>query len=237
MPTRTAFPLEWLAGGSAMPALLSISGYEDELHYSTINGNTDAAIITRASRQVHLPSTGLCILFELKKPANMNSAATYQALCQLVLANMHSPTFRPVVCCTDLGKQWELLWLDGSIVKTAAIQQPAHALDLLQGCMQHAAAVATGTEALVAAGGPSSSTASDMPSVLAARKQLMLAVGGADAVPGAMEMQLNDLAGFLHEEELRQAHAWALVQQVTRMPAFSMLQHQHQHAVPQGMYR
>lgn len=234
LPRRES-PLEWLHGGSAEPALLSIRGHEHVLHYSAINGNTDAAIITRASRQVRLPQTGLCILFELKKPANMGPAATFQALCQLVLANIHSRNHRPVVCCTDLGKEWILLWLDGSTVKVAAARQPAHALDLLRECMQHAAAEAMGADPLVAAGVSSSSTASGMPSILAARKQCMLAAGGADAGPVAMDMRLADLAGFLPEEELREPHAWALVQQVTRLPAFSMLQH-HQRAVPQGMY-
>jgi hypothetical protein len=43
------------------------------------------------------------------------AAVQYQAMCQLVLANMLS-VLRPVVVLTDLAKNWTILWLSGDKV-------------------------------------------------------------------------------------------------------------------------
>ena len=45
--------------------LLSVSGQADKLYYNNINGNTDVAIVTRASMECDMSFTGLCMLWEV----------------------------------------------------------------------------------------------------------------------------------------------------------------------------
>ena len=44
---------------------------------------------------------------------------------QLLLANVHSPTFHPVVVLTDLQEYWQLLWMDGNMIYTGACKSAA----------------------------------------------------------------------------------------------------------------
>ena len=37
----------------------------DRLYYSKISGNTDVAIVTKASTDCGFPSSGICIMFEV----------------------------------------------------------------------------------------------------------------------------------------------------------------------------
>lgn len=81
---RTSSPLVWLEGGNNNKSLLTVVGMEHVLYYRSIMGNTDAAIITRASNDCLLPNSGLRILFDLKKPEKMDKAAVFQAAAQIV---------------------------------------------------------------------------------------------------------------------------------------------------------
>jgi hypothetical protein len=116
--------------------------YEDETHrlfYKRINGNTDVALVSLVAQLVGMPRTGLRILWELKKkPGEGNSL--YQAMTQLVLANIFSSGLRPVVVLTDLGIVWRLLWLDArpnsKTIWIGAFLDVQHAINTIKALIQ-----------------------------------------------------------------------------------------------------
>ena len=71
----------------------------------------------------HPSTSGLCILFELKKA--VDDGDIYQGMCELLLANWLSTCHRPVVVLTDLRDKWILLWLDGLSVCTGGWESRA----------------------------------------------------------------------------------------------------------------
>lgn len=99
--SRTQSPLAWLEAGSKNGSLLDTKGYKELLHYSSISGNTDAAIVTRASMECLVPKEGLCILFELKKEVKPNHV--YQAACELFLAKQLQACCHPDRSCRALA--------------------------------------------------------------------------------------------------------------------------------------
>lgn len=194
------------------PNLLTVTDREDVTDFRSIAGTSDIAIITRASHRLHVERRGLCILFELKKPDKMNKKATYQALCQVVLANIHSPELKPVVVLTDLRDSWQMLWMTGSAVKMAEITGHESALETISYCIQQAAALAE-----LATGLGSATTIQQpacppgLPAQLTAREPVMLPAGG-DADPDVGN--LADLEGFLPDDEVRYARAGELLQRL-----------------------
>jgi hypothetical protein len=116
--------------------------YEDETHrlfYKRINGNTDVAVVNLTAQLVGAPRTGLRILWVLKKKLG-DGNSLYQAMTQLVLANIFSSGLRPVVVLTDLGVVWQLLWLDArpdsKTIWVGAFWDVQHAINTIKALIQ-----------------------------------------------------------------------------------------------------
>lgn len=214
---QTSAPLVWLEGGNKNKGLLDLQGHGASLYYSSITGNTDVVIITRDSYDAMCPREGLCILFELKKVVVTD--AVYQAACELIVAAILSPSWQPVVVLTDLAEHWQVFWMSDTTVKHARLSSRRAAVAVIRGCVQQAAAQASGQklEAPVT-----------LPAVLAGRKVADLegrvraaALGGGAAV----NPDLLDLQDMLPAEEMREVYAQVLLRQVSMLPAFSNMGH------------
>jgi hypothetical protein len=199
--------LAWLQVGAINKQLLSVTGYEAVLHYHAIRGNTDAAIVTLASLKTEMYNTGLCILFELKK--KVEEQHIYQALCQLVLANVLSSSKRPVVVLTDLVERWQLFWLSGRTVYSAVMARGS-AVAVINMCVQQAAARVPWSEVALPAVPPQQQWLEQL--LQRPEPQLPTPVGPATA-------QLAELEGCLPESELQGLRLAALLEQVALLPA------------------
>lgn len=73
---------------------------------------------------------GLHILFELKK--RLDKGAMFQAMGQLLAANILSRKHRPVVVVTDLKDDWRLLWMDKATITTASCPGAAAAVAIIK---------------------------------------------------------------------------------------------------------
>lgn len=206
-------PLVWLEAGGKSRGLLDLKGHEASLCYSSITGNTDAAIITRDSYDAKCPREGLCVLFELNKV--VGSDAVYQAACELIVAAILSPSWQPVVVLTDLEQHWQVFWMSGMTVKHALLPGRRAATAIIKGCVQQAAAKASGQDL---------SAPVALPAVLAGREvadlegRVRAAAWGAGA---AVNPDLLDLQDMLPAEEMREVYAQVLLQQVSMLPVFS----------------
>ncbi len=212
---RTVLPLTGSAGQHLIwynctndRDLLTVRNREDVTDFRSIAGTSDIAIITSLSHSLRLESTGLCILFELKKPDKMTRQATNQALCKVVLANIHSPELKPVVVLTDLRDTWQMLWMTGSIVKMANIIGRHIALAIISYCIQQAAALATGVGSATTI--QQHACPPGLLAQLTARETALLLGGDADPDVG----NLADLEGFLPDDEVRYARAGELLQRL-----------------------
>lgn len=214
---RTSPPLVWLEGSNKNKSLLNIVGQEHVLYYNNITCNTDAAIVTRLSQAVMLPSTGLCILFVLKKPENMKPAAAYQAACQVVLANMLSPDHRPVVVLTDLQDHWQLHWLNGSDLMSGYCENRSDALAIIAACVSQAERATTAHTGLEAEAPIAAATTIQLPAALVSRQRAVFS----QAPGGQPDANLADLAGEVPDDELRAAQIGALMHQLSQLPVFS----------------
>ena len=58
-----------------------------------------------------------CVVVQLKK--EVQAAHINQGLCELVLANVRSPSLFPIVVLTDLQSCWQLMWMNGPVIFTA----------------------------------------------------------------------------------------------------------------------
>jgi hypothetical protein len=227
LPSRTTYPLVWVKGGSQLPHLLDVVGKGDMLHYTRITGNTDAAIVTRASSQVAMPQSGLSVLFELKKPNSMGPNANYQAACQLVLANLKSPLLLPIVVLTDLQDCWRLLFMNANTIMLASCGRP-QAVQLIRDCVTQAAALASSF-----LGGACSSTemspVRSLPIELAQRSTPFQPGCG---LPGTTD-GLDDL---LPEADQQYARALAALSLVRAIPAFGGVAPEAEDIAPHTMF-
>ena len=208
VPGEAGDYLEWLPGGTNNKQLLSLTGREDVLHYHNIRGNTDAAVITRASRKAKSARIGLCMLFELKR--GVEDRHIYQALCQLMLANTLSSSKRPVMVLTDLKDHWQLFWLAGCTVYTTVMSRGG-AVAAIKMCLQQAAARASRSKVPEPAVPPQLQELEQL--LQRPEPQLSTPVGPATA-------QLSELEGCLPESELQELRVAAVLEQVALLPAF-----------------
>lgn len=220
LPSRTDYPLVWLSAGKKAPGLLDVVGQAELLHYDKISGNTDVAIVTRASQLIDLPSTGLCILWELKKVGQVDKTAEFQAACQLVLANVLSSQLQPVVVLTDLNEKWQVLWMDGNTVFVGVCPSRCAAVSVIQGCMRQAEVLATLPSCQPLGGGAlPSAPGMQLPVELAKRRSALF------TIPPQPDDRLDELDGFLPQHELLEARALTALQQLRRIPVFAGMLH------------
>jgi hypothetical protein len=227
LSSRTNYPLVWVKGGSQLPHLLDVVGMGDVLHYTKITGNTDAAIVTRASSQVAMPQSGLSVLFELKKPTSLVPNANYQAACQLVLANLKSPLLLPIVVLTDLQDCWRLLFMNANTVMLASCGRP-QAVQLIRDCVTQAAALANSSS-----GGACSST--EMSPVLSLPVEL--AQRSTPFQPGCgLPGTTDGLDDLLPEADQQYARALAALSLVRAIPAFGGIAPEAEDIPPHTMF-
>jgi len=219
------YPLVWLEAGSMNKGLLDLQGFEDRLYYSSITGNADVVIITRDSYDAKCPREGLCMLFELKKEVELN--AVFQAACELIAAAILSPSWQPIVVLTDLAEHWQVFWMSGATVKHAMLLDRGAAAAVIKGCVQQAAAQASGQEL---------EDPVALPPVLADRQvaDLQGRVHAAAVGEGAaVNPDLLGLDDMLPAGEMQEVYAQVLLRQVSMLPAFSSMGHKGHVA---GMY-
>mmetsp|Transcript_28982 Transcript_28982/g.63939 ORF Transcript_28982/g.63939 Transcript_28982/m.63939 type:complete len:335 (+) Transcript_28982:257-1261(+) len=131
--------LAWLKCGDNQEHLFDIQE-PGMLHYDTIRGNTDMAIVSTVYKKFQAYSDGLHILFELKKQPD--AQAHYQAMCQLLLANYCCSERKPVVVLTDLNDKWQLYWMDGTTITGGRCSSRAAAVMRVNQLVAEAAALA-----------------------------------------------------------------------------------------------
>jgi hypothetical protein len=222
--SRTHSPLVWLEAGPKRGSLLDTKGYEEVLHYSSITGNTDAAIVTRASMECLVPKEGLCVLFELKK--EVKPSHVYQAACQLVLANLASH-YNPVVILTDLAEHWQLFWLNESTVWHTKLASRRAALTIIQGCVAAAEAACMSSSTAV-----SQTLPQTLPQVVADRKASLLSQRVIGAIRREEDAQLLSLADQLPPADAHEVYARVLLRQLSMQPALCGFAHD----APLGMF-
>lgn len=140
------------------------------------------AVIDRAAN--HLPQIGLKLLLELKKTVG-GVRAHHQTMISLVLANILSPLSRPIAILTDLRDVWIMYWLDGITIFTYKFDGRAVAAGFVEHFLDDEV---TNEIPVLRPSGEEVTTS------IAKRQKLIL-----------RELdQLDDLKGFLPEEEIFQ---------------------------------
>lgn len=94
------------------------------------SGTTDVAIVLSQAARERLPSTGIRMIFELKKRVG-GAKERYQTLISLLLANEHSSNLKPVAVLTDLRADYTFYWLDGREIFYYTAESSGHALGII----------------------------------------------------------------------------------------------------------
>lgn len=218
--------LAWLEGGQKLRQLLTTCNNNGRLYYSKISGNTNAAIVSQAAFDAKVPNMGLHILFELKK--QVEAANVLQALCQLLLANIHSTHCKPILVLTDLGSSWYMYWMDGMTIKGGACSSASAALVLVQAAVAAAAAAEAATAAVQNAA--LAEAAAQQANVYLAGPAVPHIVSERQPLPESFVASAPDvgniaeLEGMLPEEEYKEAVAETWLGMLRRMPLFHGLQ-------------
>lgn len=145
----------------------------------------------------------------------------YQAMVQLLVANIHSPSHQPVMLHTDLRDEWHILWMDGNILWTYTPATRFEAVAIVEDVLSTPVSSETSTSSAASV----SEEIEGISRVLKRRRFLQPECGN---FPCA---QLTDLAGMLPEDEYKAALLESVLQQFCNIPAVSAIQ-----AVPAGMY-
>ncbi|DBA79685.1 TPA: hypothetical protein ACH3X1_008358 [Trebouxia sp. C0004] len=209
--------VQWIDAANSYPKLLE-TGKCSSLPFA-LKGSTDYAAVTRASVRARLPITGLKALFELKKA--ISSGTVYQAMVQLLVANIHTPSHQPVMVHTDLCDEWHILWMDGNILWTYTPATRFEAVAMVEDIFNTPVLSETSTSSAASI----SEDTEGMPRVLKRRRFLQPEGGN---IPCA---QLTDLAGMLPEDEYKAALLESVLQQFCSIPAIAAMR-----VVPAGMY-
>lgn len=218
---------DWIRGDSDKALLSVTSGSLSR----SLHGTCDAAIATRLAVRSLDYAQGLVGVFEMKKV--VEARHLNQAKAQVVAANIRSPASRPFGLLTDLNDSWLVLYLDGSTLYSISPENRAAAIAFIAQLLltweegdsggygdSEPGGAPGGRGASVGEGDPdTTSTGADRPAASKRRRFELRGLGapakggegaGRGAVaPFAFQLDddvadLDDLEGFLPEEECRQ---------------------------------
>jgi hypothetical protein len=120
--------LAWLRGDSCKD-LLTASSASGFLPHN-IRGTCDAAIVTRTATQLGLYQAGLVVVWELKR--SVTRGDIYQALTQVLSANILSPDLCPFGVLTDLNDAWAVIYMDSTSIHVIKPSSRAAAIALIE---------------------------------------------------------------------------------------------------------
>lgn len=149
------------------------------------------------------------------------AGTVYQAMVQLLVANIHTPSHQPVMVHTDLRDEWHILWMDGPTIWTYTPATRFEAVAMVEDILNTPASneMQTSNTALVSEGVEGISR-------VLKRRKFLLSEGG-----GALCTQMTDLAGMLPDDEYKAALVQSVVQQFCTIPVVAAMR-----ADPGGMY-
>lgn len=145
----------------------------------------------------------------------------YQAMVQLLVANIHTPSQQPVMVHTDLRDEWHILWMDGNIQWTYTPATRYEAVAMVEDILNPPVFSETSTSSAASV----SEDIEGIPRVL--KRSRFLQPEGSNVTCA----QLTDLAGMLPEDEYKAALLESVLQQFCNIPAVAAMR-----AVPAGMY-
>jgi len=174
-------------------------------------GTTDVVVVEKAAEG--LPESGLKILFELKKDGTTanSTKAEYQTILSLLLANTICRHLRPVAVLTDLGNMWKFFYCDHSTVYRHTFPSRREAVGYLDtAILKGDIEPEDDSHDTSALRSPGESSSRGVKRSFSGRRKF--------SIP-ALE-QLEELAGFLPEDELRQGRAAIALQCALYIPTF-----------------
>lgn len=210
--------VQWIDAANRYPLLLETA--KGRVLPFTLRGTTDYAAVTRAANLAAMPLLGLRVLFELKKV--IEPGTVYQAMAQLLVANMHAPTKKPVVVLTDLRDDWHIYWMDGNKLYTYTPESRFVAVAAIEDILSTQVPSELGISSFASTSDETKGTSR----LLKRRKFVQPEEGG-----GGLYGQLTELAGLLPEDEYKAALMESVVQQFSNIPAVAAMR-----PVPTGMY-
>ena len=190
---------------------------------TVFKGTTDVVVVDKAAED--LPETGLKIIFELKKDGTTDKRAEYQTIVSLLLADTLRRHLRPVAVLTDLGNMWKFFYCDHSIVWRHTFLSRREAVGYLDAILEDDIEPEDDSHDTSALRSQGESSSRGVQTSFRKRRKL--------STP-ALE-QMEELAGFLPEDELRQGRAAIAVHSALNIPAFYSLVSDLREA-PEGMY-
>ena len=178
---------------------------------TVFKGTTDVVVVEKGAEG--LPETRLKILFELKKDGMIDKRAEYQTIVLLLLANTLCRHLRLVAVLTDLGNMWKFFYCDHSIVCHHTFLSRREAVGYLDAILKDDIEPKDDSHDTSALRSQGESSSRGIQTSF--RKQRKLSTP-------ALE-QMEELVGFLPEDELRQGRVAIAVHSALNIPAFYSL--------------
>lgn len=125
--------IDWFRGDSSKD-LLSLFCAPDIIPFA-LRGTCDAAVVTRAALRSCLVNLGVVAVWELKKV--VNGQHLYQALAQVLCANIHCPECRPFGVLTDLKDYWLVIYMDKGVMYSVAPESRVEAVTFIEHLLEH----------------------------------------------------------------------------------------------------
>ena len=186
-------------------------------------GSADVVVVEKVAED--LLESGLKILFKLKKDGTTNQKAEYQTIVSLLLANTICRHLRPVAVLTDLGNMWKIFYCDHSTIKRHTFPSRREAVGYLDAILEDDIELEDDSHDTSALRSPGESSSRGPKKSFKKRRKF--------STP-ALE-QMEELAGFLPKDELRQGRAAIAVHYALNIPTFYSVVSDLSEA-PEGMY-
>ena len=181
---------------------------DNELGGMQFKGTTDVAIVRKAAHS--LPATALKVIFELRIEGKVDSKAEYQTIISLVLANSICGHYKPVAVLSDLVDQWIFFWMDGFKVLRHKFATRSKAVGYLDRIFKGGVEPEDQSHDMSALRRLGESSSRGVKRTFDERQRFF---------PPEME-RLEEVVGFLLEDELRQGRAAIGLQYALKMPGF-----------------
>ena len=186
-------------------------------------GTADVVVVDKAAED--LPETGLKIIFKLKKDGTIDKRAEYQTIVLLLLANTVCRHLRPGAVLTDLGNMWKFFYCDHSTVCRHTFPSRREAVGYLDAFLEDDIELEDDSHDTSALRSEGESSSRGVKRRCTKRWEFLTPT---------LE-QMEELAGFLPEDELRQGRAAIAVHYALNIPTFYSLVSDLREA-PEGMY-
>ena len=201
--------LDWIRGDSDKN-LLSVVPASNVLPLQ-LKGTCDAALVWREYVRNNICSSGLAVVFELKKKVE---GAQFQAMAELLAASVLSQNFQPVVVLTDLIDSWRIYFCDGDAICCMSLDGKRNvAVGLIEELVANFEGPDVGTT--LPPRGPSEGV---LDAVFKRRKFAASGPRGGQSGPAEDVASLDDLEPFLSAKEYQHAILAQTMAQFLQLP-------------------